>query len=124
MKTDLREYKKELRGRYKQLRREMAPDAKRICDEKIFGRIISSRYYRNCRTVLTYISTDIEVDTKRLIAQALNDGKKVAAPRCSRNEKGIMNFYLITGEDDLEKGAFSLLEPDPDKCRLLTDFGG
>ena len=122
MKTDIREYKKELRGRYKQLRREMDPVKKSRCDEIIFDKIVSSRYYRDCDMILTYVSTDIEVDTLALIDRALSDGKTVAVPRCSMTEKGIMNFYEIRSTDDLERGAFSLLEPDTRRCRRVSDF--
>ena len=32
------------------------------------------------------------------------------------------NFYYIESTADLSPGSFSLMEPDPKKCRKVTDF--
>ena len=120
---DIREHKTELRNKYKQLRREMPDDVKRQRDEKIFSRLIGLDAYRAAKTVLTYVSTDIEVDTIKFIKHALNDGKTVAVPRCVPNTRDMV-FYIIRSLHDLEPGSFSVLEPIPKKCRKLTDFKG
>ncbi len=118
---DLRIYKKELRSRFRKLRSETDAETKRVRDEKIFARVISSRSYRSCTTLLTYVSTDIEVDTKKLISRALQDGKTVAVPKCT-DKRGTMLFYVINGFGDLEVSTYSLLEPKTDICPELTDI--
>ena len=70
---DIREHKTELRNKYKQLRRDMPGDVKRQRDDKIFSRLIGLDVYQAAKTVLTYVSTDIEVDTIKFIKHALND---------------------------------------------------
>lgn len=123
MGFDLREYKSELRSRFKTIRKEMSPEEKQKCDSAVFRRVISSSEYKRCSLLLTYVSTDIEVDTMALIGQALADGKKVAVPRCISGTR-LMDFYYISSPDDLEPGSFGVLEPRTDICRKTAEFDG
>lgn len=120
---DIREHKTELRERYKRIRREMSAEIKKLRDDKIFSRLIGLEAYKTANTVLTYVSTDIEVDTIKFIKHAINDGKTVAVPRCVPNTRNMV-FYIIKSLRDLERGSFSVLEPVPKKCKRLTNFGG
>ncbi|MCH5193075.1 MAG: 5-formyltetrahydrofolate cyclo-ligase [Oscillospiraceae bacterium] len=122
VKTDIREHKNKLREKYKQLRRDMPGDVKRERDEKILSRLLSLSAYKSCDTVLTYVSTAIEVDTVGFIEQALQDGKRVAVPKCVKGTRD-MKFYVIKSLDDLEPGYFSVLEPVPKRCTVLKKPG-
>ena len=79
-------------------------------DYRIFHKLIYSEKYIKSRTVLVYVSGDIEVDTRRIINDAFKSDKTVAVPRCDtkRNE---INFFIINSFDDLEKGYCSISEP-------------
>lgn len=112
---DIREYKKDLRNRCKGVRTAMTSEDKSSRDGRIFDRIVSSKAYRSADIIMTYVSTDIEVDTRRLIEQAVKDGKRVAVPRCIDGTKD-MDFYFIKNMDCLEKHTFGVLEPVPEKC--------
>lgn len=118
---DIREYKKELRSRFKQVRRDMSEQTKSNLDDLICKKLISTDAYKRCKRLLTYVSTDIEVDTMQLIHTAFGDGKIVAVPRCIDGTRN-MDFYIITSEKQLESGAFGVLEPNTEKCELLTCF--
>lgn len=113
--TDIREYKKALREKYKELRRQMPTEEKSCRDTEILDRVLSSDAYKKANIVLTYVSTDIEVDTSELIKKAIEDKKRVAVPRCVSGTRD-MDFYFIKSTDDLEKGTFSVMEPVPSKC--------
>lgn len=113
--TDIREYKKELRDRCRQLRTDMSPEKKAEKDRLILERILSSDAYKNASVILTYVSTAIEVDTLALIEQAMKDKKRVAVPRCIDGTRN-MDFYFISSLSDLEKGTFGVMEPVPAKC--------
>ena len=115
VRFDIREQKNALREKYKQIRKEMPVDVKQLRDEKILYKLTSLPVYKNCETVLTYVSTSIEVDTRMLIAKAISDGKKVAVPRCIKGTRD-MEFYFINSFNDLDEGSFSVLEPIPEKC--------
>ncbi len=118
---DIRIHKKELRDKYKQIRRDMSADLKLNHDNQIFSRLIDMEAYKKSKLVLTYVSTEIEVDTIKFIEYALKDNKIVAVPRCVDGTRD-MEFYVIQALEDLESGAFSVLEPILEKCRKLEQF--
>ena len=102
--------KKALRALLRQQRREMSPDVKKAADDAIAEIVIGSELYRSAEQLLVYVSSDIEVGTYAVIAQAFDDGKPVFAPRCisGTNE---MFFFRILSFDDLESGHFGIPEP-------------
>ena len=121
VKRDIRQEKNELRQKSRQFRAGLTAERKRKKDVDIAARFLSLVQYRKADTVLTYVSTEIEVDTRCIISAALANGKRVAVPRCVPGTRE-MEFYYINGLDDLSPGAFGVLEPLPDSCEILTDF--
>ncbi|MBR6790278.1 MAG: 5-formyltetrahydrofolate cyclo-ligase [Oscillospiraceae bacterium] len=119
--NDIRVVKRELRAGFKEARRAMKPEEQADKDCRILERLLQLPEYREAELVLTYVSTAIEVDTRALIERALADGKRVAVPRCTPG-KIDMKFYLIGSLDELEPGAFGVLEPNPEKCRELRRY--
>ncbi|MGN0544079.1 MAG: 5-formyltetrahydrofolate cyclo-ligase [Acutalibacteraceae bacterium] len=121
LKKDIRQEKNAIRSECRQYRADMGEADKQKLDTQIFNRFINLWRYRECKTLLTYVSSAIEVDTRVLISDALKRGKRVAVPRCI---PGIheMEFYYITSFGDLEKGAYGVLEPVKSKCRRMTDY--
>lgn len=111
--------KKTLRRKIMDLRKSMDKTFKSECDEKIFACLINLPQYRNSDTVLCYVSTETEVDTRRFIDHALNDGKKVAVPRCFDNGK--MIFFEIKSLNGLERSSFGIDEPCEKIHRPVTD---
>lgn len=119
--ADIRPIKEGLRQKYKNMRRAMPPEDKASRDATIAERVASLWQYQRCRVLLTYVSTNIEVDTYRLIEKALADGKVVAVPRCVPGTRN-MEFYRIRGVEELEPGTFGVLEPLPREENRVTDF--
>lgn len=116
---DIRQIKKELRSGLKTKRRSMSVEEKAGYDRKIFQKLRNLWAFRCCDTVFTYVSTDIEVDTREIINFCLETGRRVAVPRCTE-KSGEMLFYYIDGLDELKKGSFGVLEPEADESRLAT----
>jgi len=119
--VDIRKIKRDLRQKYRGLREEMDPVEKEAMDQAIYERLTASRLYQSAETLLCFVSTGIEVDTRRLLQRAFQDGKTVAVP-CCLNEKGAMDFFVIHGMDDLRPSTFGLLEPDPAVSRPLRNY--
>ena len=119
--VDIRPLKTALREHYKMLRREIPPGEKKRRDHRIAERVADLWQYKNCRLLLSYVSTPIEVDTYEIIRRAIADGKTVAEPRCVKGTRN-MDFYIIRSFDDLQPGSFGVMEPDPSKCELLKDY--
>jgi len=118
-RLDIRAEKKKLRDEFKKHRREMPKSEKASRDFEILNRIIALSEYKEAKMLLTYVSTDIEVDTKALIEGALLDGKAVLVPKCV-DGKIDMKFHKITSFSDLKPGAFGVLEPE--NCEEVNEF--
>ena len=117
----LKQKKIELRRKYKKIRQNMPLDKKQQLDKSLFENFVNNIEYKQAKTILAFVSKDIEVDTTEIINKAFSDNKTVAVPLCNTEEK-LMDYYIIKSFDDLEKGAYGLLEPITDRCEKVTDF--
>ena len=95
-------------------RRDMPQAVKEKKDAAIRRGVQSLGQYQICQTLLTFVSTEIEVDTRVLIEQALRDGKRVAVPYCIEGTRQ-MDFYYIRSMADLVPRTFGVLEPLPEQ---------
>lgn len=121
---DIRPIKSELRRKYRSLRQEMSPEIKEQKDVAIAAQVRRLWQYQRNAVLLIYVSTPIEVDTFRIIRQAIEDGKRVAVPRCVPDTRN-MEFYYIDSTEELTPGMFGVLEPavNPDRLYRETDGG-
>lgn len=87
---------------------ECDPENKVEKDEMIRDHVLDLGQWLDARTVFLYISRDGEVDTLDLIRRAREHGKRVTAPRVSGDR---LLVHEIRDMDDLETGAFGVLEP-------------
>lgn len=101
--------KKSLRREFKEMRQLMDRHERKECDRLITESFLTSNAYAENGVLLSYVSTDIEVDTYSIIDKALNDGKRVYVPKCY--EGSIMRFFRIFSFSDLAKGYFEISEP-------------
>ncbi len=120
--TDIRQYKTELRNFIKEERRNLKAEEKALLDSGVCRNVSRLYQYKSAKTILVYVSTDIEVDTKKIIENALNDGKLVAVPRCIP-ETRLMEFHYINSLDELKPGTFGVLEPD-ESAPTVDSFEG
>lgn len=119
---NIKEIKIQLRNTIKKQRASMPQKKRSELDTKIRNTLYSLRQYKKCEQLLVYVSKDIEVDTIKIIKDALKQGKKVAVPKCI-TKGNLMDFYYINSiEEDLESGTFGVLEPVADRCEKVTDF--
>lgn len=102
--------KKELRAKIREKRTAFDPEERALQSGEILKNLYSLPEYQNAKTILTYVSTDVEVDTFPLIENAVQSNKRVAVPRCIEG-KPLIDFYYIEGAQALEHGSYGLLEP-------------
>lgn len=100
------EQKKALRGLLIQRRRELPRQEKRVRDDRIFMRLMP--LLEECGGVFTYVSTETEVDTRRLLEWCFENGKPVFAPVSGDTE---LTFYQVRSSDELKPGRFGISEP-------------
>lgn len=121
MINDIRPEKLLLRQQAFEWRKALTRSQKQKMDFKIQNKMLNLWKFREVTTLLIYCSKPIEVDTRLIIQRAWQLNKTVAVPRCVPNTRD-MEFYVIKSFADLEEGAFSVLEPNPEKCSLLRDY--
>ncbi len=102
-------------------RKKMAFKNKLLFDKLILENLYKIDEFRNSQTILTYVSKESEINTLPVIIDALENGKKVAVPKCLNDTE--MQFYYIDSIDQLEKGNFSVLEPK-ENLDVVDNFDG
>jgi len=111
-----------LRTSIKEKRRHLPQDYCRESDRQIRERVESLAAYQKAARIFCYVSTEEEVDTRTFLEDALKDGKRVAVPKCRKvsqgGTKGIMDAVEIRSLDDLQPGAYGILEPK-DGCWVV-----
>ena len=89
--------KSNLPARLKASRAAIPADERAAIDAAICERLVETSEYEKCEIILTYLSTEREVDTRDLVMRAIADGKRVALPRCVPGTRE-MSWHL--DEDD------------------------
>lgn len=105
-----------LRKQYRTLRQQITAADKAVWDAAMQERFCRSSVYRQCQVLFAYVATPEEAETAWILEQAWQDNKVVALPRCLPNRK--MVFCQVTNTQQLQRGAFDILEPDA-ACPVL-----
>ena len=116
--------KKEIRAKFLKMRQALPKEEVREKSLRIMRRIEETETFKNADNLLAYIDFRGEVATGTLIEKAWELGKKVYVPRVAGKE---MEFYRIHSFEDLEKGAYGILEPKKNALfisRRRADYTG
>ena len=109
MESRVAEQKKQLRGELLRLRRETPRQQKQAIDRQICQHVINSPEYRQAQTIFAYWSTDEEIDTHAILADARQRSKRVCVPKCLKGHRMIAR--QICSEADLTEQTFGIPEP-------------
>ena len=102
--------KASLRSHHLKARAAVSPTQRDRADASIRERFCSLPEVSEASIVLTYVSYGSEVDTHGIIEGLLAEGRRVAVPRCNA-AKHSMDFFEISGMEDLVAGFKGILEP-------------
>lgn len=102
--------KNELRSRIKLLRKNITVEERTELSKKIQRKFLSSKLYRDAKTIMLYMPISGEVDTSEIINRCFDDGKTVLVPVCEK-ETYDLRAHIISDNTVFEKGAFSVSEP-------------
>ena len=85
-----------------------------ICrkSEQLGQLFAASEAYRQAKTIYGYLPYNQEVRTVAMLQRALEDGKRVAVPKCYGDE---MRFIYLTDLSQVEKGYCGIPEPIADE---------
>ncbi len=100
------------------LRKQIRDQKRAMTEEQIvskseaLGRLfVASEAYKAAKTIYGYLPYNQEVRTTAMLQQALDDGKKVAVPKCYGDE---MRFIYLDDLSKVEKGYCNIPEPIED----------
>lgn len=79
--------------------------------EKLGQLFAASEAYKQAKTIYGYLPYNQEVRTTAMLQRALEDGKKVAVPKCYGDE---MRFIYLEDLSQVEKGYCGIPEPVED----------
>lgn len=101
------------------IRKGLSPQALQANAKAITAHILAQAQWQAAHRVLLYMPIANEVDTTALVQEAWATGKQVLLPRCDAHEKGVMHVALCRSMNELRRGAYGILEPDPVLCPSL-----
>ena len=101
------------------LRKQIRDQKRAMTEEQIvskseaLGRLfLASEAYKQAKTIYGYLPYNQEVRTTAMLQQALDDGKRVAVPKCYGDE---MRFIYLDDLSKVEKGYCNIPEPIADE---------
>jgi 5-formyltetrahydrofolate cyclo-ligase len=107
------ESKTELRKRMRKVRDAISEALRMEKSRAIARQICAAPWYGSTACIFVYAAIRSEVDLTFFCERAWADGKRLFFPKVDGEQ---MEFYHVTGEKQLKKGAFSVPEPDPTEC--------
>ncbi|MBS6395592.1 MAG: glutamate-5-semialdehyde dehydrogenase [Clostridiales bacterium] len=113
--------KQEIRTEVKRRRADADPRLLHEASKRAVQQFTELDAYKDTQILLAYVDAKREVETRLLMRQAWEDGKRVAAPRVDGS--GIMHYYYIDSLQDLEPGSFGIMEPKKE-CPLCETEDG
>lgn len=114
---DIAEEKRSLRAAVRTKARTLDEAYQQAASAAICRHLTAHPDYQGAKVVLAFVGTKREVDTETLLRGAWADGKTLCVPRCK--EGHLMDLCVIRSYDDLEPGAYGILEPKA-PCPLVA----
>jgi 5-formyltetrahydrofolate cyclo-ligase len=114
--------KQELRVMALRKRRSLDPEELAAQSSLVAANLFTLKEYTGARLIASYCAKADEVQTKAIIEQALNDGKRVAVIVTDVPSK-TLHFSEIESYDDLAPGTFGILEPKQERVRPVSLAG-
>ena len=106
---DIREQKKELRRRQRNVNQLVSENQLQACSRMIFRQLVDIPVFAEASTVFCYVSARNEIDTWEILKHVLDQGKELSVPLCLGN--GIMEARIIHRLDELHPGRYGIMEP-------------
>ncbi len=85
----------------------------------IAERVLRLPEFKAAGTVMFYVSQGSEVETRRLIEETLQSGRKVAVPVAVPEGRGLIPVLIRDPDRELSPGSQGVLEPDPGNGRAI-----
>ena len=103
--------KQALRRQIREQKRSMTPEQIESASRKLGELFAASQLYQQAKTIYGYLPYNQEVRTVPMLQRALEDGKRVAVPKCYGDE---MRFIYMDDLSKVESGYCGIPEPIAD----------
>ena len=103
--------KQALRKAIREQKRAMTEEQIVCKSEKLGELFVASKAYQEAKTIYGYLPYNQEVRTVAMLQKALEDGKRVAVPKCYGEE---MRFIYLDDLSKVDKGYCGIPEPIED----------
>ncbi|MEM2050147.1 MAG: 5-formyltetrahydrofolate cyclo-ligase [Thermoproteota archaeon] len=97
----------------------MSEQQRKDKSSKAVSKLKSLEEFSRAKCVMVYVSKEDEVDTIGLITDMLKSGKRVVVPLVDEKSRKLIPCE-ISSIEELAVGTFGLLEPDPEKARIVS----
>ena len=93
-------------------------DLIKIASKQIHNNLKQIEAYRVAQSIGSYFPIGSEVLTQDIMQEVLSNGKTLSLPKVIEKK---LSFKQISGFEDLEKGAYNIMEPK-DNCSELNEI--
>ena len=89
-----------------------------ILTEAVMKSLKDTIYYKNAKTIMTFISFGSEIDTHKFIKSGIKEGKTIVVP-VTFHENRVMKPSRVLDFDEFEPGYFNILTPKEEFIRYI-----
>jgi 5-formyltetrahydrofolate cyclo-ligase len=115
-----RAQKREMRVMALRKRQSLDPEELAAQSSLVAVNLLALKEYAGARLIVSYCAKDDEVQTRTIIDQALNDGKRVAVIVTDVPSKTLGFSEIESYDEDLAPGTFGILEPRQGRLRPVS----
>lgn len=112
--------KKEIRIKHLLLLKNIDEDKRKVYDQEIFDKLISSSEWNNAKQIGITISEFPELNTHKIMNQAFFDNKLIFVPKIYPHHQ--MKFINVNETTTFVKNKFGLIEPNVANFMLYNDL--
>ncbi len=108
--------KKNIRELIIEERSQLSESAHRSHSRKIIDLLKATKYYKEAKVIMCFVSFNDELDTHQFIKEALSEGKRMVIPITVHKTKELIPSELMDFQE-LEPGYFNILTPKKEFIR-------
>ncbi|WP_422486179.1 5-formyltetrahydrofolate cyclo-ligase [Gudongella sp. DL1XJH-153] len=110
--------KKTIRELILQERSKLSESARKSHSRKIIDLLKATKYYKEAKVIMCFVSFNDELDTHQFIKEALLEGKRVIVPITVQETKKLIPSELMDFKE-LEPGYYNILTPKKEFTRPI-----
>lgn len=107
--------KKHLRDKIVTMLQTFPKEEKTAADIQIAQSLTFLIVYKNAKSICTYVSMPMEVNTHQIILAAILSKGSIIVPKIQESE---LLLYSLRSFDELEKGTYGILEPNTHRAHV------